>query len=366
MRVVFVTNMPAPYRIATLNRVAEQLGEEFLVIFCTRKEANRDWNVPPMSFQHLFLKENVYLKKDQTTFVHNNPDVRQHLKRFNPDVVITGGFNPTMLYAFLFCLFKKRKHICLTDSWQLLEDSLSGVHKLVRKIVYRFSASFICCSQKGKKYLQSFNIDPRSIFISPLTIDLNKFSTNKNFHTRQFDLLFSGRFVESKNPDFFIRVAEKLKQNNDNIKVCLMGDGPMRNKLLDQLNSLGINFTFAGFISQEELPGYYSSSKVFLFPTSFDAWGVVAHEALASGTPVMISPYAGCSDELVINEHDGYVLPLEEDLWAEYAIRILNDEVRWQAFSENAKKIASLFDHIAAAKSFVDACEFAFIKRHRK
>lgn len=362
MRVVFVTNMPAPYRIASLNRVAELLGENFLVIFCTRKEANRDWDIPPMSFHHLFLKENVHVKKDQTTFVHNNPDIKQHLKKFNPDVVITGGFNPTMLYAFGFCLFRKKKHISLTDSWQLLEDNLSVAHKLVRKIVYRFSAAFICCSQKGKKYLQSYKIDPHSIFISPLIIDLNKFSTNKDFHDRQFDLLFSGRFVESKNPGFFIRVAEKLKQNNKDIKVCMLGDGPMRDKLLDHLKSAGINFTYPGFVSQDDLPKYYSSSKVFLFPTSFDAWGVVAQEALASGTPVIITPYAGCSDELVINEQNGYVLPLEEGLWAEYTSRILDDEIKWQEFSENSKKIASLFDHFNAAKSFVDACEFAFAK----
>src|SRR6185369_13591002 len=136
MRIVIVTNMPAPYRIPSWNRIAKEKDVELVVIFCTRKEPNRHWTIPEMLFEHIFLEENYRVKKDGTTFVHNNKDVWKHLKKINPDIVITGGFNPTMLYAFLYCLVRRKKHIPLSDAWKISEQHLSFPHRIARKIVY--------------------------------------------------------------------------------------------------------------------------------------------------------------------------------------------------------------------------------------
>ena len=40
----------------------------------------------------------------------------------------------------------------------------------------------------------------------------------------------------------------------------------------------------AGFARQEDLPRWYGASRVFLFPTQWDPWGVVANEACAAAT----------------------------------------------------------------------------------
>jgi glycosyltransferase involved in cell wall biosynthesis len=359
MRIALVTNIPAPYRIAAWNIVAEKMGNDFLVLFCAEREPNRQWNVPAMKFRHQFLKEHFTVKKDGTTVVHNNGDVWKHLKAFNPDVVITSGFNPTMLYAFFYCLAHRKKHIPISDAWQLSELHLSAAHRMLRKTVFRFSQAFIACSLKGKSYYQQYGKKPEQVFISHYTITTSAFDNNRKYADRPFDLLFSGQFIERKNPLFFIEVASLLKKKKPDIHVLLLGDGPLRQSMLQMLAQAGIQYTWPGYVAQQDLPQYYAQARLFLFPTSYDAWGVVAHESLAAGTPVLVTPFAGCSDELVLHDQNGYILPLETALWAEQCAVLLQDEERWQRNSAKAKQTAGEFTHERAADALWQAGNYA-------
>jgi putative transposase len=53
-----------------------------------------------------------------------------------------------------------------------------------------------------------------------------------------------------------------------------------------------------GYFSQNELPYYYALTRVFLFPTLLDPWGVVANEACAAGVPVITCSNAGAAGDL--------------------------------------------------------------------
>jgi glycosyltransferase involved in cell wall biosynthesis len=141
--------------------------------------------------------------------------------------------------------------------------------------------------------------------------------------------------------------------------VLLLGDGPLKGNILALLQETGVDYTYPGYASQQQLPQYYASARLFLFPTAYDAWGVVAQEALAAGTPVLVTPYAGCSDELVIQQENGYILPLEAPLWAEQCAVLLQDALAWKHFSQKAKERASQFSHERAANALLEACNHA-------
>jgi glycosyltransferase involved in cell wall biosynthesis len=273
--------------------------------------------------------------------------------------VITGGYNPTMLYAFGYTLLHGKKHIPISDAWALSEQHLSAAHKTLRWLVFLFSKAFIACSEKGKSWYESYGLKGESIFVSPYTIDNERFANDKNFGARKYDLLFSGQFTERKNPGFFARVAIRLRQQKKDLRVLLLGDGLLRESVLAELRSHRVDFEYGGQAKQEELPGYYSDSKLFLFPTANDAWGVVANEAVAAGTPVIVSPYAGCANELIQNDRNGYILPLEEDQWVEKSMSLLTDEKKWASFSAKARESALHFTHEQSAASIIKACAFA-------
>jgi glycosyltransferase involved in cell wall biosynthesis len=361
MRVALITNIPAPYWVATWNYIAEQLKDDFVIFFCSATEPNRNWKIQEITCRHVFLKENYKIKKDGSTAVHNNKDIWRHLRTFNPDIVITGGFNPTMLYAFLYSKIFRKKHIPITDAWEMSERHLGKLHRLIRKIIYGSSQAFLACSQKGKEYFKQYG-DEKKIFVTHYSIDHKKFASSNSFSQRNFDLIFSGQLIERKNPEFFLRVVMALQKQYPSLQVLLLGDGPLRERITGTLNAAGIDYSYPGHVQQEDLPYYYGQSRIFLFPTSFDAWGVVAHEALSAGTPVITTPYAGCADELVHNNGNGFVLPLEESRWMEKCLELLQHEDQWKLFSEKSVEAASRINNKEAAEAMLRSFEYVMNK----
>jgi len=83
-------------------------------------------------------------------------------------------------------------------------------------------------------------------------------------------------------------------------------------------------------------------------------------ESLASGTPVIVTPYAGCADELVLHNRNGYVLELDEKQWADHCYSLLEDEQKWNSFSQHGLQTVATFTHNKAANELLKACTYAY------
>jgi glycosyltransferase involved in cell wall biosynthesis len=362
MRLVIVTNIPAPYRTPIYTKLAETLGNYFLVIFAARTEPNRSWDLGELKFNHLFLNENITEKSDGFNYVHNNFDVIKHLQTFNPDVVISTGFNPTHLYSWLYTKLFRKKHIPMTDGTIASEKHLSWLHRIVRTIVYKTSHAFLGASKSSKELYKSYGIKGEKIFQSHLCVENERFRNEYNHNDRPYDLMFSGNFIDIKRPVFFAEVVSKVEKRFKGIKVLILGDGPLKNEFMMMMNASGVDYDYPGFVQQSELPSYYGKTKLFLFTTKHDAWGVVANEALASGTPVLVTPHAGVAGDLVQDGDNGYVLEPDSDVWAERIIELLENSEQWQKLSENSMESVKEYTFYNAAKGILDACEYAYAK----
>lgn len=362
MKLVIVTNIPAPYRLPIYERLNNKYKNNFLVIYCAEKESNRKWNLDEFKFNHIFLKEHVKAKKDGFNFIHNNPDIFLKLKNYNPDIIITTGFNPTHLYSWIYAKLFRKKHICMTDGWIYSESSLSTMHKIIRKIIFQSSSAFVGASKNSLDLYKSYNVAEEKLFQSHLCIDNNKFSNQFSFNDREYDLMFSGQFLDCKLPLFFADVAYKVSKSIKNLKILILGDGPLKKKFFAKLDSLGLHYHYAGFVTQDELPLLYASSKLFLFPTKIDAWGVVVNEAMASGTPVLTTPYAGVVNDLLIDKKNGFILPIDSKIWSKKVLEVLNNPELWNSLSKASKERVEDFNFDVAAKGIIDASEFAYAK----
>lgn len=358
MKVVVVTNIPAPYRIPVFDILRKKLDEKLTVVYCAKSEPNRNWKIRHLGFQHVFLKENMIPKKDGFNYVHNNIEILKHLKSIDPDIVITTGFNPTHIYAWLYTLFFKKKHITMTDGWIGSEKNLTLLHKFLRKLVYKTSEAFIGASKNSVELFKLYGIKKEKIFISSLCIENDKFSNEKSFKERKYDLMFSGQFIERKMPLFFAEIVSKVSKFIPDIKVLVLGEGPLKNKFFMKLKENHIDFHYAGFVSQEDLPSYYANAKFLLFPTKLDAWGIVVNEALASGTPVITTQYAGVVNDLLIHEINGFVLESDSDIWSKKIVEILSNEKAWANLSKNAKLSVERYNYYNAAEGILNACKF--------
>lgn len=90
-----------------------------------------------------------------------------------------------------------------------------------------------------------------------------------------------------------------------------------------------------------ELERYYAAADAFIFPTTYDAFGMVVLEAMASGLPVFSSDCAGAA-ELIDSGKDGFVIPLND--WVEATVVRLRDRDSLQAIGREAEQTARQHD----------------------
>jgi glycosyltransferase involved in cell wall biosynthesis len=357
---VLLTNIPAPYRESMHEIVSKKLKGKYTVLYCDQKEPNRDWTFSYGDYKYIFLKRKMLTYKGR--YIHINTDVWKKLNRLNPDVVITAGsFNPTMLIAFFWSIIKRKKHIPMTDGWLRSESTLTIIHHWVRKIVFKYSDAYIGASKHSLDLYKSYGCSNDKLFQSHLC------ANNELFHEivqqeKKYDLMFSGQFIERKMPLFFAEVAQRIKAKRGKCSVLILGSGELKDEFLAKLEEFEIETHYAGYVSQNELPQYYASAKIFLFPTLQDPWGVVANEAMAAGTPVITCENAGVAGDLVIHDVNGHILPLNVDIWAEKTDFLLNNNETYTRLSKQALVDVQNFSYENAAQGIVDAVQYTLKK----
>jgi phosphatidylinositol alpha 1,6-mannosyltransferase len=125
----------------------------------------------------------------------------------------------------------------------------------------------------------------------------------KNGHSNKIIVGFVGRLAQEK------RVADlKALESNSNVQLVIVGDGPHRRKLEQQLPSA----LFVGFKSGEELAQIYASFDLFIHPGPNETFCQAVQEALASGVPAIV-PHTGGPADLVTHGRTGYVIDISND-----------------------------------------------------
>ncbi|WP_234814949.1 glycosyltransferase, partial [Noviherbaspirillum denitrificans] len=262
LRIALVTNHPPPFRIPIYNEIARAPDVTLHAIFCSPREPNRQWDLPPMRFSHSFLKERFVQRG--SNFIHNNPDVLRTLKRMQPDVIITTGFNPTHLYAFGFAQVCGIPHVPMTDGTDVSEQVLSGLHKTIRRLVYARSQAFIAASHGGLRLYENYGIDAARCFQSCLCADNDAFFAHSA--DKRYDLVFCGRIVQEKNPLFTLEVAESAARRlGRRVTVLYVGNGEQEDEVRAAAarRSEWVEAHFNGHASQQELPALYASARIF-------------------------------------------------------------------------------------------------------
>jgi phosphatidylinositol alpha 1,6-mannosyltransferase len=125
-------------------------------------------------------------------------------------------------------------------------------------------------------------------------------NTWKNGDQSKIIVGFVGRLAQEK------RVSDlKALQSNPNIQLVIVGDGPHRHKLEQQLPGA----LFLGFKNGEELAQIYASFDLFIHPGPNETFCQAVQEALASGIPSIV-PRTGGPADLVAHGRTGYVIDI--------------------------------------------------------
>lgn len=355
IRCVLLTNVPVPYRLPALDHLAQSPDVELMVVYCAPAhiDASQDGRAVGYEVHFLTGQYKIY----DTRFSHSDFSVLTLLSTLKPDVVITAGYVPTFLYAFMWACLHRVKHVVMTDGTLESEAGLSRLHRVVRRVVFSQTSSFIAACERGRALFESYGVASDRIHIAPLCTHNDRFTPTGQL-ARTHDLLFCGRFMEGKNPLFALDVAKGVALKlGRKVSLRFVGQGAMQEQMVTHAKTLSahVDVSFAGYLSQADLPLEYAAARIFLFPTSMDAWGVVLNEACAAGLPCVSSPHTGAAGELIVDGVNGYVCRLDRDLWVTRCVNLLKDDALWADFSQASMRLVRRFTFESAADGIATA-----------
>ncbi len=139
-------------------------------------------------------------------------------------------------------------------------------------------------------------------------------------HTRV--LLYVGRLAAEKNLKLVTQTYLRLKAQHKDIKLVLVGDGPLR----ESLQAAHPDIIFAGFQTGTQLAQHYASADIFVFASKTETFGNVTLEAMASGLAVVAFQHAAAG-ELIQSGVNGMLANPESDLAFEMATQLLLNNV---------------------------------------
>ena len=189
-----------------------------------------------------------------------------------------------------------------------------------RRVMRSADAIIVSTAQERDDLARLYQTSPHKVRIIPAGVDLGLFQPlDKNHARKELGLrekkviLYVGRIEPLKGLDILLNAVAMLEDTSDT-RLLIVGGKPGLDKELDRLkllaNQLGIAdfVTFTGALGQTELPKYYSAADVFVLPSYSESFGLVALEAMACGTPVVVSRVGGLKT-FVKDGETGYLIP---------------------------------------------------------
>lgn len=320
MKIVFVKNIPSPYRNSFFSFMHALLGgvAAFEVWFMAKSEPNRHWQLHPDGFRykHEFVKG--FHPEILGMYAHINPSLLWKLRACHYDVLIVGGFGaPSFWLAPLFAK-KGVMKILWSES-----NVISSVHNkglgfwLKNALVRTYDAYLvpgvnarnyivnICHKAREKPFILLPNLIEENIYVHRVNeARVNKASLLKKYGAegaRQVWLI-SAQLKGSKGVGEFLNVCRGLK----GIKIFVAGSGPLRELLEKLVRRHDLNVEFLSHIQEAEMVELYALADLFVLPSLKDPSPLSVIEALASGLPILVSNKIGNLPEVLVEGQNGW------------------------------------------------------------
>lgn len=366
------------YRVPVFEKLNLELNNELVVISGQKPEDTHHFDVvgQNMPFKSVYTKNRWFLGEKAVWQKFWQP-FRQYGK---PEVVII-EHNPRILSLYPLLIYCKtfniplifwghggsqKRNVATSNKWQ---------DKLHRWLIRNCSA-YICYSDSIKEKLAEI-ADRYKLFVARNTLDTDSLSAikkqlkNAGKQTvkeelqlkKKYHLCFIGRLVTEKQMDYALDVYEIIRQSRQDVGFIIIGDGPERSALENQVNEKKLkDVIFTDAISEWEKSGkFLFCSDVLINPGEV---GLSVNHAFCFGLPVVtqkkgeIGPYHGPEIEYVVNGQTGFLCDNgDKEQMAQKIIEIFKNDLyfghRASTYCKQNLSLRIMIDGIKDAISFV-------------
>jgi glycosyltransferase involved in cell wall biosynthesis len=273
--------------------------------------------------------------------------LRRVLKQLHPKVALAMGdsANITLALASIGC-----KDLLTVGSERTYPPChyLGSAREFLRKYLYGLLSAMVTLTQESSDWVYN-HTNAQKVFVIPNVaifplpnqdplLDLSIIPKGCNI------LLAVGRFSKEKQFTLLISVFQQLADSFPNWVLVILGEGLERKLLLEQIKSFGL-------IDRVYLPGqagnmkqWYESADLYVLTSSFEGFPNTLVEAMAHGTPAVSFDCDTGPRDIIRNEVDGMLIPLNNiSALKEGLRRLMSDRLLRLRFAEQALGVRERF-----------------------
>ena len=266
--------------------------------------------------------------------------IRKIDKDYCPDLFHATDYNASVMCALAKMKTPYISHLHNNTPW------LQTIHPYV--------FAYLLAAKRAKKILTvSDSIEKEYVFANLIQKKIQNISNpvcrddilkyGKLGMEKKYDICFTGRFVEQKNPFLFLRLIKCLKSEYPKLTAVMVGDGELRADVEEKIKQENMSdyITLTGF--QKNPYRYMGESKIFLLPSKYEGYGLVAFEALTLGLPCVVGAVGGLVD--VVTPECGFLCTTEQEYLQGLKL-LLSDTSVYKQYSQKAEDRAKQMENI--------------------
>ena len=282
------------------------------------------------------------------SFVHL---LYKYIKKVKPDIVNVHYAIPT---GFAGVIAKKltRMPVVLSLVGRDIPTPTTPVYwKKYIKFICNNVSEVIYISEFARESVYGKGSETKPGHIIPYGVDIHRFNPQINvFELRgklgirkDARILFAlQRLDRIKRVDLLIEGFKKIQQVKKDVVLIIGGKGREENalKVLAKKLNIQANVIFNGYIPETEIPQYFALADIFAFHSTYETFGVVLAQAMASGKPI-VSVKSSAIPEVVDNGLNGLLVePLNSEEFAAAILKLLDNKGLCEKLSQNAREKA--------------------------
>lgn len=371
LRLTFLTDIPTPYVVAVLGELSKRC--DLTALFCSHSGSRGlAWEFSDIPFRHHVIGGlTLRRRRSDAADFYLSPRIFRALARSRPEAIISGAFSFPSLYAAVYARLSGAGLVIYTDGTARSEASIGRGQKLTRQILSRASQGAAGNSRQAAERLIELGWAPDRVFEVPHSTNvgpLHEVARTRRYRADEsLAVLHVGRLIQRKGVDRLISAIHSAREQGADVRLVIVGSGPEESKLRAQAERLRVPAEWHGFVDQGGLPTHYAAADAFAFPTHNDPFGIVLLEAAASGLPLIASPHAGATGDLMRDSETGFVVePDDLETHTRALVTLARDPALRERMGRKAHSRTLTRTPEASAEEYLRAAESVGPARRRR
>lgn len=340
-KVLFLSNVPAPYRINFFNELGKLVDLTVLFEAKTTPFSSFNYNLDQkLNFTAIFLREGDIRER------RVDWNILPFLRRGIYDhIVVTNYGYATEAVAILALKARKIPYEMELDGGVLRNEH--PITRAIKRLLIGGATRYWSTGEQTDRFFEAFGVPRERIVRYPFSSIFEREIAERPLREEEKQIakqalqipyrravLSVGRTLHLKGFDLLIRAAARLPQDTG---VYIVGGAP-EPEWLALAREVGFDrLHFVEYAPKETVQSYYRAADAFVLATRGDVWGLVVNEAMANALPVITTEgcVAGC--EMIRDGENGFLIPC--DAWEPIA-KHLNELLGSDALREQMANAA--------------------------